>query len=167
MSNGVKLGLLVVVAAALGVIAFKMVNANHDGIESRKEEPTLSTPNSAPGEVKVGKESEMRAKTTIQWEKTDHDFGTLKQGDNAEYAFKFTNTGSEPLIIEDAKGSCGCTIPQKPSGPIAPGASDVIKVKFNSANKSGKVTKNVTLTANTEPIQSILTIHAQVEVPAK
>ena len=169
MSNGVKIGLLVVVAGALAVIAYKMVNAKTEGIESRPSDATATTQSQtapAPGAAAAGtagKESANRAKTTVRWEKIEHDFGKIKSGDAVEYEFRFTNTGNEPLIIEDAKASCGCTVPQKPTGPVAPGASDVIKVKFNSAGKSGKQKKNVTITANTEPIQTLLTISAEIE----
>jgi hypothetical protein len=164
MSNGVKIGLLVVVAGALAVIAYKMVNANGEGIESRPPEPVATAqPANAPTPGAAGKESANRAKTNVRWETTEHDFGKIKSGDAVEYEFRFTNTGNEPLIIEDAKASCGCTVPQKPTGPVAPGASDVIKVKFNSAGKSGKQKKNVTITANTDPLQTLLTISAEIE----
>ena len=79
-----------------------------------------------------------------------------------KYAFKFKNTGSEPLVISDAKGSCGCTVPDWPREPIAPGASGEIKVEFDSKGKGSedgsKQTKKVTVTANTNPTQSYLTI---------
>jgi Protein of unknown function (DUF1573) len=170
MSNGVKIGLLVVLAAALGILAFKMINKD-GAVEARpategQVADANAQANSAQAHGGVGEASKERAKTTVKWETVEHDFGTIKQGDSVEYEFRFTNTGSEPLIIEDAKGSCGCTVPQKPSGPVAPGASDVIKVKFNSAGKSGAQKKTVTLTANTEPITTMLTIMAQVDAPA-
>ncbi|MCB9235459.1 MAG: DUF1573 domain-containing protein [Bacteroidia bacterium] len=83
----------------------------------------------------------------IEFEKTTHDFGTLTQGDPAVYEFKFTNTGTADLTITYAKGSCGCTVPKWPQEPIAPGKSDVIKVKYDS-NRIGGINKNVTITSN-------------------
>jgi hypothetical protein len=71
------------------------------------------------------------------------------------------------LIIENAQGSCGCTVPSYPKEPVAPGATGEILVKFNSAGKSNAQQKTVTLTANTEPIQTILTIKAFVEATEK
>ena len=65
--------------------------------------------------------------------------------------FTFKNTGNEPLIISNAKAGCGCTVPQWPKEPIAPGESGTIAVKFNSKGKPGKQTKRVTLTMNTTP----------------
>jgi hypothetical protein len=110
--------------------------------------------------------SASRPATTVQFSETEFDFGKMKQGDQVEHVFKFTNTGNEPLIIEDAKGSCGCTVPSYPKEPIAPGATGEILVKFNSAGKSNNQQKTVTLTANTNPLNTILTIKAFVEVPA-
>lgn len=170
MSNGVKIGLLVVIAGILGLVAFKMTNAKDD-LEARPAtSPSTEVNGTAPlkkgtnpANSSAGQASEARAKTTIQFEETVHDFGKLKQGDVAEHSFKFTNTGKEPLIIENAQGSCGCTVPSYPKEPVAPGASGEIQVKFNSAGKSNAQQKTVTLTANTEPIQTILTIKAFVE----
>ncbi|MCC6599435.1 MAG: DUF1573 domain-containing protein [Crocinitomicaceae bacterium] len=150
-----------------------MIRNDHNDISSRPVIPaTGSTTETTDGGFKkvkntaVGEASNNRAKTSIIFDNSEHDFGNLKQGDNAEYSFRFTNTGKEPLIIEDAKGSCGCTVPSYPKEPIAPGANAEIKVKFSSANKSGPQKKTVTITANTEPITSTLTIMANVEVPA-
>ena len=58
------------------------------------------------------------------------DFGTIQQGDTPEFTFTFRNTGNEPMIIANAKGSCGCTVPQWPKEPIAPGEIGEINVKF-------------------------------------
>lgn len=109
-----------------------------------------------------GSKSASLPATSISFSETEWDFGTINEGDNVEHLFKFTNTGSQPLILENCKGSCGCTVPECPKQPIAPGASGEIKVVFNSKGKTNMQTKKVTITANTEPIQSILTIKANV-----
>lgn len=83
----------------------------------------------------------------ITFEKEVHDFGKMKQGGDATTEFKFTNTGTEPLIISNSRGSCGCTVPQWPREPIAPGASNVIKVKYDS-KRIGPINKSVTITSN-------------------
>lgn len=105
--------------------------------------------------------------TTIQFENTEYDYGVIKEGDVVEYEFKFKNTGKEPLIITDARGSCGCTVPDWNKNPIPPGASDVIKVRFDSKGKGtqdGQVqTKRVTITANTDPVNTYLTIKGVVK----
>lgn len=91
-----------------------------------------------------------------------HDFGQINEGTKAEHDFSFTNTGDAPLIISNAKGSCGCTVPQWPREPIAPGETGVIHVVFDSSGKPGQQTKQVTLNANTVPNTKVLTITAQV-----
>lgn len=92
------------------------------------------------------------------------DFGTIQQGDEPEFTFTFQNTGNEPMIISNAKGSCGCTVPQWPKEPIAPGATGEINVKFNSKNKKGSQNKTVTLTANTTPPTTKLRVTGTIEV---
>ncbi len=96
-------------------------------------------------------EEQLGPKTTIEFDEKVFDWGTITQGDRVTYLFKFTNTGNEPLIIKNAKGSCGCTVPQWPKAPIAPGEKGEIKVVFNSKGKMGKQSKRVTITANTDP----------------
>ena len=104
--------------------------------------------------------------TSISFEETEYDFGDLKDGEKVTKIFKFTNTGSEPLVISNAKGSCGCTVPDWPKTPIAAGEQGELKVVYNSKNKGsveGKnETKRVTVTANTDPAQTFLNIKAKV-----
>ena len=102
--------------------------------------------------------------TTIAFTDYEHDFGTMTQGDAVTHLFEFTNTGDEPLIIDNCKGSCGCTVPQCPKEPIQPGETGQIEVKFNSKGKKNQQTKRVTVNANTDPAQTFLTIKAFVEV---
>jgi hypothetical protein len=101
--------------------------------------------------------------TTITYEQTDFDFGSVKEGEKVKHTFKFKNTGSEPLVISNAKGSCGCTVPKWPSEPIAPGATGQIDVEFDSKGKPGKQTKRVTVNANTVPAQTFLNITGNVD----
>jgi hypothetical protein len=100
--------------------------------------------------------------TTIQFDETTFDYGTVKDGEKVKHVYKFKNTGKNPLIISDAKGSCGCTVPDWPREPIAPGKTGEIKVEFDSKNKGteegSNQSKRVTITANTDPAQSYLTI---------
>jgi Protein of unknown function (DUF1573) len=174
MSNGLKIGLLVVIAGALGFLGYSQLKqkdqnfgteltANTVITGEEQGKPATSAPTKPAGDV--GKASQERAKTTITFDKTIHDFGTINQGDQVECVFKVTNTGSEPLVIENAKGSCGCTVPEYPKEPIPAGQTRDIKVKFNSAGKANNQQKTVTLTANTEPLQSILTIKSFVNAP--
>lgn len=84
----------------------------------------------------------------ITFEETVHDFGTIIQGTQVQHRFKFTNTGNAPLVIVDATSSCGCTVPEKPTGAIAPGETGELLVKFNGSG-ANQVSKTVTITANT------------------
>jgi hypothetical protein len=101
----------------------------------------------------------------MKFEKESHDFGKIKTGDKVNYDFKFTNTGKSPLIISEAHATCGCTIPEWPKAPVKPGESGIIKVTFNSAGKTGLQDKQITVTANTVPAQTM--VHLIGEVLAK
>ncbi|MBV8252515.1 MAG: DUF1573 domain-containing protein [Chitinophaga sp.] len=84
----------------------------------------------------------------ITFEEKIHDFGEITQGEKVEYSFKFTNTGKQDLVIEDAISSCGCTVPEWPKEPLKPGQSGFIKVIFDSAGKEGYTQKEVSLRLN-------------------
>ncbi|MBA3899149.1 MAG: DUF1573 domain-containing protein [Bacteroidetes bacterium] len=101
--------------------------------------------------------------TIVQFEKSTYDFGKIIQDSKHSHKFKFKNTGSNPLIIENATGSCGCTVPEYPKEPIAPGASAFITVEYSPGKQQGANTKTVTITANTEPRETLLSISANVE----
>ncbi|NTS42853.1 DUF1573 domain-containing protein [Flavisolibacter sp. BT320] len=87
--------------------------------------------------------------TTIAWLDPEvQNLGDMKKGQVAEISWKFKNTGDKPLYIANVTAGCGCTTPDVPREPIAPGAESVIKAKFNSENFSGHVTKEVYVMAN-------------------
>lgn len=102
------------------------------------------------------------AAAVFEFDKEFHDFGDIKEGQRVVTDFTFTNTGDSPLIITSAKGSCGCTVPDYPKKPIAPGATGVIKVSFDSSNRAGKQDKNVSIDANTVPRTTVLKITSNV-----
>jgi hypothetical protein len=98
----------------------------------------------------------------MTFETETHDFGKITEGEHVRYAFKFKNTGKSELIISDAQGSCGCTKPEYPNKPVAPGEDAVIWVGFNSEGKHGVQEKTVTIVANTNPRTKTITIKTQV-----
>ncbi|MFN8350367.1 MAG: DUF1573 domain-containing protein [Flavobacteriales bacterium] len=102
--------------------------------------------------------------TNIAFPVMEHNFGKVMQNSENTYVFKFTNSGSEPLVISNAQGSCGCTVPEYPKEPIAPGKSSEIKVVYKPGMQQGSQAKTVTVTANTNPPQTILRINADVQV---
>lgn len=98
----------------------------------------------------------------IKWLGSAYEFGTVTDGEKVKHDFKFVNTGSAPLIISGAQASCGCTVPEWPREPIAPGDTGAIKVEFNSKGRVGVVQKQITVTANTNPSISELAIKGEV-----
>jgi hypothetical protein len=94
----------------------------------------------------------------FKFEKEVYDFGKITDGDVVTYDFKFKNIGNSPLIISSATATCGCTVPDYPKEPVAPGAEGVIRVVFNSAGKPGMQNKVVSITANTIPSLTELNI---------
>jgi hypothetical protein len=102
--------------------------------------------------------------TSISFAEELHHFGTVEVESENLYAFEFTNTGSEPLEISNAKGSCGCTVPNWPKEPIMPGQTATIDVKFtpNAGQAGQEVEKVVTVTANTVPENTMVRIKANV-----
>ncbi len=93
---------------------------------------------------------------------TEHDFGAIAQKGNGTYEFEFTNTGNAPLVISNATSSCGCTVPNYPKAPIAPGEKGKITVKYDT-NRMGTFHKSVTVTSNAK---ASVTIFIKGEVKA-
>ncbi|MFY0598302.1 MAG: DUF1573 domain-containing protein [Cyclobacteriaceae bacterium] len=120
--------------------------------------------NSTSAEPEVKPEGPIPA---FEFPEESHDFGTINEGDKVEKIFTFKNVGDAPLIIADAKGSCGCTVPEWPKAPIGIGEEGSIKVVFNSKGKPGIQNKTVTITANTYPKISRLRIKANVNKKAE
>jgi len=90
------------------------------------------------------------------------DFGTVNEGDVVIKEFAFTNTGTAPLLITEAKSTCGCTIPEWPKDIIQPGDSGVVLVKFNTLYRTGAQLKEVTIFANSFPNQTIVRLRGRV-----
>lgn len=90
----------------------------------------------------------------MKFDSAVYNFGKIKPGDQVSHEFKFTNTGKVPLIIKEAKPSCGCTTPEFTREPVKPGESGVIHVVFDSSGKSGLQDKMITIIANTTPEQT-------------
>jgi hypothetical protein len=100
--------------------------------------------------------------TEITFDQNMFDFGTIKEGELVNYKFKFKNTGKNPLLITNASASCGCTVPNWPKEPIAPGQGGEIDVTFNSEGKPNHAEKTVTVVANTTPTNTMLLIKGEV-----
>ena len=85
----------------------------------------------------------------LSWEKSNYDFGEITQGEKVEYTFRFSNIGTEPLMITNVTTQCGCTAPKGwPRDPIAPGTRGEITLVFDSSGKFGRVNKVATIVSN-------------------
>jgi len=130
-------------------------------VEKDKSDPDLlSTELIRDGESLTNDDQVLYGELTF--ENTRWNFGKITQGENVEHVFHFENTGSNPVIISNALGSCGCTVPTWPKEPILPGEKGEIKVKFSSGTKSGKQSKLVKITANTKPNISQLYVEGEI-----
>lgn len=109
-------------------------------------------------------EASVSSGASFQWDQTVHNFGTINQGEVVNYTFKFTNNGTEDLLVQSASASCGCTVPKKPTGPIAPGGQGEIVVRYDSKGKSGQQSPVITIVANTNPRQTRLSLRGFVQV---
>ncbi len=176
-SKKIQLGLLVVVAGLLianmtGAFSGMFGGGDSDVRAAAKESIATTTgvnnntvTPSADGAAKPGAAAPAAPAgptTTMKFDETEFDFGTINAGEKVNHTYKFKNTGSEPLIISNAKGSCGCTVPSWPKEPIPVGGTGEIAVQFDSKGKKNKQSKRVTITANTDPAQSFLTIKGEV-----
>lgn len=99
----------------------------------------------------------------IEFQKTEHDFGKILQGEQVSYTFKFKNTGNAPLIISSIEKTCGCTSPDFTSKPVKPGEEGKITITYDSKGHKGFQNKRLIVKANTNPSETILRIKAQVE----
>lgn len=183
MNNKIATALLIILIAAVSFLAvqnFKL-NKKVEELSATKEEVKITPvipeqkpanpagaspfdkPNIDPLANQFPPESPGPEKlTSIQFEKTVHDFGRINEGQLVHTVFKFTNTGKLPLLISHAQGSCGCTVPRWPKAPLKPGESGEIAVQFDSHDKMGEVEKTVTVSANTHPASIVLTIKSTV-----
>ena len=143
LDMSLKINIITVFVIALLTVIGCAKNASEQKSESNE---------AAPADLK---------ETKILFEEQSFDFGKIKQGDVVKHNFEFKNDGDNPLVITSASASCGCTVPQYPKDPVAPGEKGIIEVQFNSTGKVGPQNKTVTIIANTVPNTITLTINNQ------
>jgi len=103
-----------------------------------------------------------QAQAEITFKNETIDYGTISKGSDGLRVFEFTNTGDAPLIITNVRSSCGCTIPKKPDGPIAPGESSTIEVKYDT-NRVGPIRRSITVMSNASEAMVALKIKGEVK----
>lgn len=151
MNNQLKIILLTVLTLSVFVIALVELSGvsstalfNKYGIGSSPTGQTVNQEQTRDNNVAA------MPKTKLEFYETKHDFGTIKEGDKVRYAYKFKNTGSNPLMISKITVGCGCTSPSFSKEPIAPGAEGEVVLEFNSDNKPGHQEKNAIIHSNAE-----------------
>jgi hypothetical protein len=137
--------------------------ANNASMSAGRENAAASMPSgNIPGTNVTATAAPSGPTTTLQYENDKFEFGTVDEGEIVKHIFKFKNTGNEPLLISNAKGSCGCTVPTWPKEPVPPGGTGEIKVEFNTKGKPGAQSKRVTVTANTIPTETFIEVSGTV-----
>ncbi len=144
MKENIKISLLAIIAGALIFMLW-----NNQTISQVSKEP-INTNSNLPI-------------TSIKFAEAFFDFGTIKQNSENKYIFKFTNTGTNPLLISHADATCGCTVPTWPKTPISPGQEGEIEVMYRPGTQIGKQHKALTIVANTQPADNVVYIIANVE----
>lgn len=120
-----------------------------------------AAPSTSPTTANNTKSTEGVAK--IEFDKVQHDFGTIKEGEIVKHKFTFKNVGDVPLVISDVKPTCGCTTTNFTKTPVMPNGQGEIELQFDSSGKSGPQHKPVTVLANVEGGQTQLVLTATVE----
>ena len=163
-----KTKLILVVVAVVALTACKDRDAEKKiaALEARLNQMEgKNTPTPTPADAPKQAEPEVKPEgplPVLLFEETEHDFGNIREGDKVTHVYKFRNTGEVPLIIQDAKPSCGCTAPDWTKTPIPPGEEGFVKAEFDSNGKPGAQNKTITVTANTWPKTSKLSFKAMV-----
>lgn len=138
--------------AALSLIAFTSCK---DNVTKKIDEKNVA--------VAAARDANSSKFPVLQFEETEHDFGEIEARKPVETVFNYKNTGDAPLVITDIKSSCGCTVPKDWSRePLAPGDSGKFTVRFNGSG-ANKITKTITVTANTEKGKEVVKIMAFVK----
>ncbi|MEO5645351.1 MAG: DUF1573 domain-containing protein [Bacteroidia bacterium] len=164
--------LLAISALCFGFAALNAQTAQKPAADATKPAPTATT--TKPAATKPAPAATTTATTTTaqtpaadpgyKFDKTTNDYGTLKKGGEPNCEFRLTNTSKEMLVISEAHGSCGCTVPTYPKEPIKPGQTVIITVHYDT-NRIGPFEKQVTMTFQGKDTPAVLHIKGIVEAP--
>lgn len=109
----------------------------------------------------LAQENQVAKNDSIIFDKMEHNYGTIEKGGDGNCVFTFTNQGQKPLVLSNVRASCGCTVPQWPREPIAPGQQGEIKVKYNT-NITGNFNKTIMVNSNASNSMVRLRVKGQV-----
>lgn len=161
----IKKGLLLFLSTTILAASVLMLGACGGGADDQTKEnknkldvALINNPRTA----EAPEEQVVQGLATMDFVDTSYNFGKMYVGEVVSYSFEFKNNGGAPLLISNAAGTCGCTVPEYPREPIAPGGTGVIEVKFNSANKVGLQNKTINIFTNSRKGTHSLNIIAEV-----
>jgi hypothetical protein len=155
------LALVVVLMSCNDRAAEKRIAELESRLAQMEGNKNATTPAVTP-EAPVQEEKPEGPLPVAQFEKIEHDFGTISEGQKVTHVYKIKNTGEAPLIIQSAQPSCGCTVPKWSQEPIPVGGTGEITAEFDSSGKPGINNKTITVTANTWPKVTTLRFKAMV-----
>ena len=156
--------LLIVLLAAGSIAACKTDNTAKEVAEASVQ---AVQPTNSDEIVTVPTPVDTENVAAMSFVESKFDFGIVDEGDVVKHTYNFTNTGKLPLVITNARSTCGCTVPVWPKEPVAVGESGTIEVSFNTKGKRNKQQKPVTITANTFPAQTVVYLSGEVTPAAK
>lgn len=132
----------------------------HKHKESENQSAITSTP-TVPADVALAAPATTLKADDMAFTDMTHDFGTVSEGPDATCEFTFKNNGKEPIVVEKAQPSCGCTVPQFSKEPVKPGETGIINVAYHTKGKPTPFTKTITVVSNAGT--KVLTIKGTVE----
>lgn len=142
----------------LSVTAVAVKAQDNKQVQAPQQVAPASTPPPAPAAKPVNENA-----GKFKFKEETHDYGEVEEGPLAETDFEFKNVGKEPIVISEAHGSCGCTVPKWPSEPIAPGKKGVIHVAYTTQGRQGPIMKDVTINSNAQQQPMVLHIRGTVK----
>ena len=137
--------------SAFALIAFSSVAQNKDkkaDIKPTEKTATVAPVSTPTAQTPNADANAMNPDLSMKFNQEDHNFGNVPEGPSVSYEFELKNIGKVPIIISNAHGSCGCTVPTWPKEPILPGKTSKITVTYNTQGRPGQINKTVTVTTN-------------------
>ena len=159
-----RIGLIVVFAVAIGACQQGAQESEESEklVQEIRPEKGLKNSEIIRNPVSANQPEDTVNVAKLSFDELIYEFGRVTEGTVVEHTYQFTNTGKVPLIITDARSTCGCTVPKWPKEAIAPGEKGEINVRFNTTNKKNNQSKPITITANTYPKNTVLHIKGHV-----
>lgn len=147
---------------SLSIIIFFLISSCNNASSDKDKKVTTDIVNNP---ITASGEYDKNSLPKIEFDKENHDFGVIIQGEKVSHIFKYKNIGGSDLIIREVKATCGCTVVKFSRDPLASGKEDAVEVVFDSDRRQGIQHKTVYLWANTQPNRSEISISAEVIVP--